>query len=37
VLVTKDLLTIELHVPGVRSLKDNCMALRRVKDRQFLT
>jgi len=27
------LLTIELHVPGARSLKDKRMVLRRVKDR----
>ena len=27
------LLTVELHVPGARSLKDKRMVLRRVKDR----
>jgi uncharacterized protein YlxP (DUF503 family) len=27
------LLTVELHVPGARSLKDQRMVLRRVKDR----
>ena len=27
------LLTVELHVPGSRSLKDKRMVLRRVKDR----
>ena len=27
------LLTIELHVPGARSLKDKRMALRRIEDR----
>jgi uncharacterized protein YlxP (DUF503 family) len=31
--VTVGLLTVELHVPGSRSLKDKRMVLRRVKDR----
>jgi len=31
--VVVGLLTVELHVPGARSLKDKRMVLRRVKDR----
>ncbi len=31
--MTVGLLTVELHVPGARSLKDKRMVLRRVKDR----
>jgi uncharacterized protein YlxP (DUF503 family) len=31
--VTVGLLTIELHIPGARSLKDKRMVLRSVKDR----
>jgi uncharacterized protein YlxP (DUF503 family) len=31
--MTVGLLTVELHVPGSRSLKDKRMVLRRVKDR----
>jgi uncharacterized protein YlxP (DUF503 family) len=31
--MTVGLLTVELHIPGARSLKDKRMVLRRVKDR----
>jgi uncharacterized protein YlxP (DUF503 family) len=31
--MTIALLTVEMHVPGARSLKDKRMVLRRVKDR----
>jgi hypothetical protein len=31
--LTIGLLTVELHVPGARSLKDKRMVLRRLKDR----
>jgi len=31
--MTVGLLTVELHVPGARSLKDKRMVLRRIKDR----
>jgi hypothetical protein len=31
--MTVGLLTVELHVPGSRSLKDKRMVLRRIKDR----
>ena len=32
-MLTVGLLTIELHVPGSKSLKDKRMVLRRIKDR----